>query len=83
MATNTTKSTDPAAQPRPRPEPPAHVSCEACMRQLTPGDAYRSESEDYALWFCGLSCFETWKDEDLGDADKKIDPNEKESETKP
>lgn len=83
MATNTTKRLDPAAEPRPRPEPPKQVSCEACMRQLIREDAYRSESEDYVLWFCGLNCFETWKDEDVGGENTKIEENETPSETEP
>lgn len=82
MATNTTKSSDPATEPRPRPEAPKHVSCEACMQQLTREDAYRSESEDYVLWFCGTDCYSTWQQEDVGDAVKKDDEERQEEQAK-
>jgi len=80
MAAGTTRTKDPAAEPRPRPEPPPQVSCEACMRQIPSEEAYRAEAEDYVLWFCGLDCYTAWKEEAAGEKSKEVEDMSKKAE---
>lgn len=84
MAAGKMKTKDPAAEPRPRPESPPQVSCEACMKQIPSENSYRSETEDYVLWFCGLDCYTTWKDEaPVDESQKDVEEASQQAEEKP
>ena len=47
---------------KPVPEwPEQKVSCELCMREIPRSEALVSEAQDYALYFCGIECFDEWR----------------------
>lgn len=37
------------------------VACEVCMRQVPASEATVPEATDYFVHFCGLECYEKWK----------------------
>ena len=37
------------------------VSCEICLKSIPASEANHSETEDYVAYFCGLECYEIWK----------------------
>jgi hypothetical protein len=43
------------------PKEPEHVSCDICMKEIPIDEAKSSEATDYVVHFCGLECFEKWK----------------------
>ena len=43
------------------PEEPEHVACEICMKEIPLDEADCAEGSDYVVHFCGLECFEKWK----------------------
>lgn len=45
------------------------VACEICLKEVPPNDAANPETDDYVAHFCGLECYEIWKNQDV--ADKK------------
>jgi hypothetical protein len=40
------------------------VSCEVCLKEVPKSEASVAEASDYFLYFCGLECFEKWKEQD-------------------
>lgn len=42
---------------------PQRVPCEVCLKEVPGSEAVVSEVEDYVAYFCGLDCFEKWKQE--------------------
>lgn len=43
------------------PDEPEHIACEICMKEIPIDQARSSEGSDYVVHFCGLECFEKWK----------------------
>lgn len=43
------------------PKEPEHVSCDICMKEVPIDEANSFEAVDYVIHFCGLECFEKWK----------------------
>ena len=43
------------------PQEPEHVSCDICMKEVPTDEANSFEAVDYVVHFCGLECFEKWK----------------------
>ena len=41
---------------------PVHVSCEVCLEQVPPSEAQMEEASDYVLYFCGLECYQIWRE---------------------
>jgi Domain of unknown function (DUF3330) len=39
------------------------VSCETCLKQVPASEAIVSEASDYFVHFCGLECYEKWKNQ--------------------
>jgi hypothetical protein len=39
---------------------PEKVPCAECHKEIPPSQVYEPESEEYAMFFCGLECFEKW-----------------------
>lgn len=39
------------------------VSCEMCLREVPRSEAAVPEATDYVLYFCGLECYQKWKDQ--------------------
>ena len=38
------------------------VACEVCMKEIPASSAKSEEVQDYVLHFCGIDCFDKWKD---------------------
>lgn len=46
------------------PDPKAEaerVACEVCLREIPKSEAVVPEAADYVAYFCGLQCYERWK----------------------
>ena len=43
------------------PKEPEHISCDICMKEVPIDEANSFEAVDYVIHFCGLECFEKWK----------------------
>ena len=39
------------------------VSCEVCLKQVPVSEATVSEATDYFIHFCGLECYQKWKNQ--------------------
>lgn len=39
------------------------VSCEVCLKQVPQSEATVPEAVDYFVHFCGLECYEKWKNQ--------------------
>ena len=37
------------------------VECEVCLKEIPPSEAKNEEASDYVFYFCGLECFEKWR----------------------
>ena len=37
------------------------VACEVCLREVPRSESLVPEAADYVAYFCGLECFEKWK----------------------
>lgn len=37
------------------------VECEVCLTEIPASEAKNEEASDYVLHFCGLECFEKWR----------------------
>lgn len=46
------------------------IACEICLREVPLNDATNPETEDYVAHFCGLECYEIWKNQDVKTGDK-------------
>lgn len=40
-----------------------HVSCEICLKEVPVVEAIVPEATDYFVHFCGLECYEKWKNQ--------------------
>lgn len=38
------------------------VACEVCLKEVPIGEAAIAEAADYFAYFCGLDCYEQWKE---------------------
>lgn len=43
-----------------KPNEPALVRCEICLKEIPASEARVSEAQDYVANFCGLKCYEKW-----------------------
>ena len=39
------------------------VSCEVCLKEVPQSEATVPEAVDYFVHFCGLECYEKWKNQ--------------------
>ena len=39
------------------------VPCEICLKEIPKSEAEIAEASDYFYYFCGLDCYEKWKNE--------------------
>lgn len=39
------------------------VTCEVCLREVPISEAKVPEATDYVAYFCGLDCYEKWKNQ--------------------
>ena len=51
----------------PRPTDPTdllnHVLCGTCRREIPFSEAVVPEAVDYVIYFCGLDCYDRWRDQ--------------------
>ena len=68
-------------QRRPRPSNQETVSCEVCLKQIPKNEARSREAREYTQYFCGLDCYEKWRQSsgvpDEGDEREQSDPSER------
>ncbi len=43
------------------PEDEQLVSCDICLRTIPLSEADISEAEEYVAYFCGLECYDIWR----------------------
>jgi hypothetical protein len=46
-----------------RPADPQRITCEICLKEVPRSGATMSETRDYVAYFCGLACYEKWKNQ--------------------
>lgn len=44
-------------------EPAAYIPCSVCQREIPLSAAIRRESSDPVLYFCGLACYDRWRNQ--------------------
>ena len=44
-----------------RPVEPERVSCEVCRKEVPESESVAPEAGDYLIHFCGLACYDKWK----------------------
>jgi hypothetical protein len=37
------------------------INCEICLKEIPQSEAKNTEAEEYIIWFCGLECYEKWR----------------------
>lgn len=37
------------------------VACEICLKEIPISEAKSEEASDYVLYFCGIDCYQQWK----------------------
>lgn len=48
---------------KPIPAEPDLVSCSVCLKEIPKSVAETQEGLDYVHHFCGLPCYETWRNQ--------------------
>lgn len=48
---------------KPIPEEPSNVACSVCLAEIPESVAVSSEADDYTQHFCGITCYNQWRDE--------------------
>jgi len=43
------------------------VKCEICLKEIPQSEAKNVEANDYVAYFCGLDCYEKWREENIKD----------------
>ncbi|WP_416224115.1 DUF3330 domain-containing protein [Thiohalophilus sp.] len=43
---------------------PEKVSCTVCRKEVPRVDALKDEGEEYIRWFCGLDCYNQWRQDE-------------------
>ena len=60
---------------KPIPKEPENVSCDVCLTEIPESVAMSSEGDEYAQHFCGIACYDKWRDKDesstAAESDKK------------
>jgi hypothetical protein len=47
------------------------VACEICLKEVPISEAVVPEATDYVAHFCGLDCYQKWKDQH-GETDEPV-----------
>jgi hypothetical protein len=50
------------------------VDCEICLKEVPPAGKVTAETSDYVVYFCGLDCYQQWKERMRADADAEDIP---------
>lgn len=43
------------------------VACDVCMKEIPKSEAQSEEASDYVAHFCGLECYDKWKQQNNTD----------------
>ncbi len=43
------------------------IECKVCMKEVPLSEAKSEEATDYVIHFCGLECYEKWKEQKTKD----------------
>ena len=44
------------------------IPCEVCLKEIPTTEAKTTEGTDYVVHFCGLDCYEQWRDKEQDEA---------------
>jgi hypothetical protein len=47
------------------------INCEICLKEVPQSEAKSTEAEEYIIWFCGLECYEKWRNAKDNPKEKK------------
>jgi hypothetical protein len=50
-----------------KPDYGHHVACDICLKEIPQSEAQIEEASDYVIYFCGLDCYEKWRETDSED----------------
>ena len=39
------------------------IACDICMKEIPKSEAQSEEASDYVAHFCGLECYDKWKEQ--------------------
>ncbi|KFI22749.1 DUF3330 domain-containing protein [Nitrosococcus oceani] len=39
------------------------LNCDVCLKEIPRSEANSAEAEEYVHWFCGLECYEQWRND--------------------
>lgn len=48
---------------KPTPAEPNNVACSICLKEIPESVAMSSEADEYTQHFCGIECYNKWRDE--------------------
>jgi hypothetical protein len=40
------------------------IACEVCLKEVPKSESKVDEASDYVLYFCGIDCYEKWREEE-------------------
>jgi len=40
------------------------IECEVCLTEIPKSGALSEETSDYVMYFCGLECYDKWREQD-------------------
>ena len=49
------------------PQKSEEVACSVCMKEIPASEAKSEEAADYVAHFCGLDCYDKWKQQNSDD----------------
>lgn len=50
---------------KPKPVEVEQVACEICLKEVPLSEAISPEATDYVAHFCGLDCYDKWKNQQV------------------
>ena len=53
---------------KPIPKEPENVSCDVCLTEIPESVAMSSEGDEYTQHFCGIACYDKWREKDESSA---------------
>jgi hypothetical protein len=48
---------------------PVHVACKVCLSEVPHTNAPFEEVDDYVMYFCGLECYNLWRQKHADSSD--------------
>lgn len=41
---------------------PQQLDCEVCLREIPASEVLMEEAGEYVMYFCGLDCYQAWRE---------------------